>query len=242
VRRPAHSPRLRDFMQMRPVSLQTLTNFTTGLKSRLELFAQERVVTDRAIAPRFNVFDYIKPNENRLSDIIAHLLDPHGRHGQGDSFLSAFCENLHISVPATVECKIHRENPTSRIERHLRRIDILVDFGSSAIAIENKPWATDEEDQIKDYVDHLEKRFAGNFTILYLTSEGRLPTSIPAAFAQRLRYENKLNLIAYRGLIRAWLEVCQSRCDAPNVRVFLKAFVNYIDDQFHLATIQEPVK
>ena len=31
----------------------------------------------------FNVFDAIRPDENRLSDILRDLLDPRGAHGQG---------------------------------------------------------------------------------------------------------------------------------------------------------------
>ena len=38
----------------------------------------------------FNVVsEFIRPNENRLSDIIACLLDANGSHGQGSKFLNS---------------------------------------------------------------------------------------------------------------------------------------------------------
>src|SRR5437762_477168 len=64
-------------------------------------------------APSFRVLSLLSPDENRLSDIIAELLDPHGSHGQGTAFLTLFalrCPSVaggplnHVSV--------HRESCT----------------------------------------------------------------------------------------------------------------------------------
>jgi hypothetical protein len=128
------------------------------------------------------VFDYIRPKENRLSDLIRDLLDANGAHGQGDIFLRDFIETVCATTPAswTFRSAI-RENSTSLIESHRRRIDIVVDLQSFGIGIENKPWADDQEDQIRDYVAHLERRFAGKFVIVYLSSAGEGPTSIEPA-------------------------------------------------------------
>src|SRR4051794_32824876 len=51
---------------------------------------------NRTEARRFNVFSLIKPDENRLSDILADLLDPDGPHGQGNLFLRLLLEQLGI--------------------------------------------------------------------------------------------------------------------------------------------------
>ena len=41
-------------------------------------------------APNFLALSLLSPDENRLSDIIAEMLDPQGAHGQGAAFLTLF--------------------------------------------------------------------------------------------------------------------------------------------------------
>lgn len=212
-----------------------LESFGTNLQYRLNLLAQTRVHTDRLLATRHNVFDYIEPDENRLSDIIADLLDATGPHGQGDTFSRLFVTSISDKPFPREMCSVFRENVTSRIDSHLRRIDVLADFGSSGVAIENKPWAGDQKDQISDYVAHLDRRFAGAFTIVYLTETGTKPTSIGPPECNRLLNEKKLLLWAYPGAMRRWLEQCYRACDADPVRIFLRNFIGYIDSTFRKA-------
>ena len=51
---------------------------------------------DKRLATGFNVFDLIEPDENKLSDILADLLDPKGSHGQGDLFLRLLLQQLDL--------------------------------------------------------------------------------------------------------------------------------------------------
>ncbi len=53
---------------------------------------------DRKQATGFNVFDFIDPDENKLSDVLAWLLDPKGSHGQGDVFLLLLFEHLGFGL------------------------------------------------------------------------------------------------------------------------------------------------
>src|SRR5262245_47098510 len=47
------------------------------------------------LAPDFSVFTrYIQPDENRLSLVLADLLDPDGDHGQGQLFLREFLDRF----------------------------------------------------------------------------------------------------------------------------------------------------
>ena len=216
-----------------------LERFASNFQYRMKLLSDTRVHTDRLLATRYNVFDYIRPNENRLSDIIRDLLDPNGFHGQGDNFLREFITVTCAHPPTWTSCRLHRENTTSLIENHLRRIDVLIDFGKFGIAIENKPWAGDQEDQIGDYVKHLERRFAGRFVIVYLSASGSRPTSINAPAAQQLLRAKRLVLTAYPGHFRGWLMNCYKNCAAEKVRWFLLDFVAYIDATFALQTSVE---
>ena len=198
-----------------------------------EALGQTRQHTDRLLATRFNVFDYIRANENRLSDVIRDLLDANGTHGQGDLFLREFVETVCDAMPAGwTFCSAVRESSTSLIESHRRRIDIVVDLQSFGIGIENKPWANDQDDQIRDYVAHLRLRFAGKFAIVYLSSTGEKPTSIEPAVAEELLAAKKLVLWAYGGAFHAWLERCHRVCASEKVRWFLYDFMTYAAQTF----------
>ena len=213
---------------------ENLQRFAESLQYRIRLLGETRVHTDRLLATRHNVFSYIRPDENRLSDIIRDLLDPRGPHGQSEAFL---CEFIAQTCPREINpnsCNVFRENVTSRIESHLRRIDILVDLGDFGIAIENKPWATDQQDQISDYVAHLERRFTGEFVIVYLTRNGGKPQSLASSQCDRLLSTRKLLLWNYQGVFRAWLKRCYRECEADVVRFFLRNFIAYIDDTFQV--------
>jgi hypothetical protein len=217
---------------MSAITHAELAQFTSSLKYRLKLLDQTRVHTDRFLATRFNIFDYLEPNENLLSDIIADLVDPTGTHGQGDIFLkellSLICKDVQ---PAWKSCAVNREDLTTFIDSNRRRIDVLIDFGNRGIAIENKPWAPEQKDQVGDYVSHLRRKFGGNFTIVYLSRDGSEPTSLKAALKKQLVNENKLLLVAYRGSFYDWLLSCQKNCMAEKIRSFLGDFMNYIDQQ-----------
>jgi hypothetical protein len=225
--------------RMSAFSRTDLQQFVQSLQYRIRLLTETRVHTDRLLATRHNVFVYIEPDENRLSDILRDLLDPTGPHGQRDTFLRRFVAKIPGQSLAVGPCLVFREHITSRIESHLRRIDILVDFGESGLAIENKPWAGDQTDQISDYVSHLERRFAGKFVIVYLTRNEAKPTSLGSGECDRLLREKKLLLWAYPGVLRAWLTNCYKECDAEAVRIFLRNFIEYIDDTFRVTKEDE---
>lgn len=109
----------------------------------------------------------------------------------------------------------------------------------SAWRFENKPWTDDQTDQISDYVSHLECRFAGKFVIVYLTPNGAKPGSLNRAECDRLLQENKLLLWAYPGVFRSWLSKCYKECDAEAVKMFLRNFIQYIDDTFRVTKEEE---
>jgi hypothetical protein len=209
-----------------------LARIMGNLSYRLKLLAQTRRSTDRLLATRFNIFDYLEPDENFLSDLIHDLLEVDGRHGQGDAFLKAFITTM---CPATAPWKfqsLEREEKTGLIASHQRRMDVLIDLGEFGIALENKPWAEDGKDQIHDYVAHLDRRFAGKFAIIYLSRDGGKPTSIRADRGERLIKEKKLVLAAYCGLFRDWLECCYRLCAAEKIRWFLTDFITYVEQEF----------
>src|SRR4051794_10047002 len=107
------------------------TTFFTELRDRLVDYRHAKQRADRPSAPAFSVFDYIRPDENRLSDILADLLDPTGPHAQGAVFVRQFLEHAGIHFDLRAEdfdqVRITREDLTTQLLAN-RRIDLTLDI------------------------------------------------------------------------------------------------------------------
>jgi hypothetical protein len=157
---------------------KSIKRYFSDISFRMNNFNISKKRLDIYLSNDFNVFELINPDENKLSDIIADLLDVHGTHGQGNLFLYEFFSVANINQKNISNFKVVREDTTTYISRSNRRIDITIDLGDFGIGIENNPWASDQADQVNDYKEHLDKKFSGNFSIVYVTGDGSEPTSI----------------------------------------------------------------
>lgn len=209
------------------------SHFFKELDFRLNLFQTYKQSFDKYLASEFNVFQYILPNENRLSDIIADLLDPKGRHGQKEIFLKEFIEIVGKSGKCDVlKGKIIREKTTDYILNSQRRIDIIIDFGDFGIGIENKPWAIDQKDQLKEYDQHLMKKYKDSYLLIYLTATGSDPDSLSKSEIEFLKNQEKFLNMAYPDKFNTWLESCYKQSDSEKIRMFLRDFIKYIYFEF----------
>jgi len=213
--------------------MRELDSFFHDIGYRLKIAQDTKKLLDKRLASSFSLFPYIAPNENRISEIIRDLLDPNGNHGQGDIFLQKFLEVIGKSDIYEIgdQAEIRTEEPTTSIENNRRRIDIIIEIKRnnhyhSGIAIENKPWAIDQKNQVYDYFLHIKSRYPNNHYIIYLTPDGRKP---PPHSAQKI-YDNhieKLICMSYQTDIASWLNVCYKESQADYVRHFLLDFLNY---------------
>lgn len=164
-------------------------------------------------------------------------MDAQASHGQGSRFLEAFVQ--HFNIPwHEQDCagaSVTTEVPTERIVAWNRRIDILVwsSVQSKAIAVENKPWATDQQNQVADYLLHIKVSFPGNYRLLYLSSDGSGPSdvSIDADEKAAALSDERLVVVAYKMLV-PWLQQCRAVCRADRVSSFLSEFVRFIEKIF----------
>ena len=130
-------------------------------------------VRSKTGVPGFNVFDYLRKNseqervpELQLSRIIAHLLDPRQTHGQETLFLRAFLDAAGLNGdrgwPDIGGNGIDVEVETEHSTRANRSIDIFVEIVADkqryCLAIENKPYADDLENQVQDYLKYLSEK------------------------------------------------------------------------------------
>ena len=207
---------------------------------RLDNFNSAKKKLDIYLSSSFNVFGYIKPNENLISDIIADMLNPFGNHGQKDLFLQKFFD---IIIPDEINNNasytVQREVATNYITHHNRRIDIIIsDNENFGIGIENKPWAGEQPNQIKDYVEHLTKKYH-KFILIYLSGNGSEPTSIDNEPKKELLENKKLINRSYAGKFLVWLGTCYKECESNKYRWFLKDFIRYVEITFPKINIEE---
>jgi hypothetical protein len=216
----------------------SMGRFFADVQFRLQLSRRMRQDIDVYAATEFSVFRYLTADEALLSDIIADLLDPNGAHSQGDVFLRHFLEMTDRAGRCRgVLQRVVREPKTTHIGRSLRRIDLLLDFGETAMAIENKPWAIEQEDQIGDYIEHLEARYGpGRYLVVFLSGSGARPQSLRPRDYDRLDRGGQLITVAYTPSFVQFLRSCWRDCRADRVRWFLDDFGRYVEETFSVGT------
>ena len=205
---------------------QRVNDFFSILNQKLIIHRQTKLHLDRFLSTDFNVFAWIKPDEKRLSKIISNLLNPACSHGQQHVFLDAFLRR--IGKNDLCDKQALQVATEYRIENPEGWIDVLVNFGTFVIAIENKPWAKEGHEQVDKYSNYLNKKYDDQFCLIYLTPSGEEPGSIDRDKRERLTKEDKLLCISYHSHILEWLRECCQLCKSNKFREFLRDFMDYI--------------
>ena len=185
--------------------------------------------------PDFNLLTLISPKELQLSRLLSALLDPGGPHEQGDVFLHSFIKTISPGFFRKIKDKKakilleHDTGPTGRI-------DILIDFeGRFGVAVENKPYAGDQERQIERYARWLENRYGpDNFFIVYLSGEGNDPSEKSLSEQAKKSLETRFRNFSY-GDLNHWLKETANeiRTEPPRRLDFLlDEIISHIDMEF----------
>lgn len=185
-----------------------LWRFFETLRPRLEMARKVDEELNSQLAYRFNVLDYIRTSELGLSRVIADLLDPRATHGQRALFLDIILRGLQRSsrdrgrplrltrrYGENEDWRVVEESVDVQVERTIttpdgpRRLDVSVEFTGSdehrrCLAIENKPYAGDQPNQIgaylrfmKDEYGHQHGHQSTNHLLIYLSPTGNPPSS-----------------------------------------------------------------
>jgi hypothetical protein len=220
-----------------PVEQRELERFFADINYRVHLAETLKRQLDVRLATGFNVFDLIEPDENRLSDVLAGLLDPKGNHGQGDLFLRLLFERLGLGSDAKLRTKdatVRREAPMRGTREDHRRMDVFVNAGV-LLAIENKVDSPEQQDQVSDYLVDLERLCPCSpgqpiqNTLIYLTPDHRSPESLSETELEKHQKSGRLHCWSYQDDLRDWLDACRRDCEAQKIRDFLSDFIAYIE-------------
>lgn len=189
---------------------------------------QERA---RLLGENFNLFEILRIEHYEVSThsrLIAELLDPQGRHGQGTLFLDAFLQVFAF------QDKIESKSATVHVEHGIGvksevsggRLDILIQDGKGRkIAIENKIYAADQENWVVRYSEALN----AEDSLVYLTLLGTEIDGYREDDSGRIRVANDIEVHrrSYQNHILEWLNLCHQR--AVSLPVIRETLVQYRD-------------
>jgi hypothetical protein len=200
----------------------------------------------------------MRTSEVRLhSAILADLLNPFGKHEQGDIFLKLFLEYFNYSHFDSSTAKVIPEHYIGPVtETKGGRIDILgTDAKGRHLIIENKIYAQDQNNQLIRY--HNFDQFS---KILYLTLDGKDPENYSISNENRndsaqdtdqtfhdeefarltLVKDRDFQCISYKRDIIEWLELCKNKSiDFPLLHGILSQYIFLIKSLTNQSTNQK---
>lgn len=133
---------------------------------------------------RFNIFDVLKISnaEIRHSNMLAWLFTPNENHGFGSAILAGLIQKAaETDAQGRLDALklLLMDLDDFLVEREWKNIDILIssEKEKTVIAIENKIWTGEHDDQLNRYRKIIEKAYPDyNMIFLYLTPDGDEPS------------------------------------------------------------------
>jgi hypothetical protein len=204
------------------------------LRTEFKKFDSGLIENKKQIAPDFNAFEILYALELPLSRMIGEFLNPKGNHAHGQVFLDLFIDkflrnNLLVKKSKNISVKLEHVIENGRI-------DILIDFDDKfGIAIENKPYADDQNQQIIRYCNHLSSVYGNNnFAMIYLSADGSEPTEKSLTKNEREQLGKQFIIISYPQL-RTWYLDCAvitEKSKSDRLTAIINEFAEYINRVF----------
>lgn len=197
------------------------------LMTRINEISNKYEEISKVSGDNFNVFRVIEltSDEVRLhSKFLAELLNPKGSHGQGSKFLDLFIQQFDIKNVDPETSKVDVEKYIgNKTDTEGGRIDILIeDSNQNAIIIENKIYASDQENQLVRY----SKYTTNSKIIFYLNLDGSDPSEYSC---HGLKIDEDFKVISYKDDILTWLENCKKESvSLPLLREGITHYMNLI--------------
>lgn len=205
-----------------------IETFFREVRFKEELHYKLTEVYRKKLILDFNPLDFVKWNENKVSEIIAFFLDPQASHAQGDLYLRMFVEYFELSFHYSDYSKVRvilEENTDNN-----RRVDIVISYDNfkRVIGIENKiyPWTKDQPFQVADYIKHLKTYCkTEDYHLLYLAPRGKvLDINSAGENYDEMLVDGKLKLINYEEHIIDLVHRFAMHTDNDRLRSFIKDF------------------
>lgn len=216
-----------------------LDRFNDLLEKNNEIKEEERKKGNK-----FNIFNVLKLERKELihSAFIAELLNPNGDHGMKDEFLKAFIkvlkiENLGLRTKSAIIEKEKWVGKKTKTQGGI--IDILITDNKRAVIIENKIYASDQDNQLLRYKNYAQREYGENYRLYYLTLDCHEASDSSIGNYSSMSH-NCYECISYDGEIYKWINICiELSTEKPLVHQTLIAYRDLLkqltnqDDPYH---------
>ncbi len=176
----------------------------------------------------FNIFSILKLERNEVqthSNFIFELLNHRGSHNQERLFLKLFLEKvLRLTDYGDIKkAEAFQESFTSE----KRRIDFVIKTEKYQIGIEMKIDATDQNNQLKDYMNELKKAKGKEPKLYYLTLTGYEASEESTGGGEGKKVE--YSLVSFENDIYNWITTCiEKSATMPLLREGLSHYKNLV--------------
>jgi len=194
----------------------------------------EELINKQKAFENFNIFSTLGVEllETRHSKFIAELLNPNGTHGCGSLFLERFLllepiQNKLKEVGLDTfykNVKVETEQ-FHIVEKKQSYIDIVIETKDTAIVIENKIYAPDQNKQLYRYHKAKYNENYKNIIVIYLTLDGKLPTE---ESLNNLSCDD-IELISYEVHIIDWLMSVIEIVKFDNIRNIIDQYLSTLE-------------
>lgn len=185
----------------------------------------------------FNIFEILKAEHYEVSThsaILAELLNSKGSHGCTDLFLKSFLEVLDQKefFQNLCDVTIEVENSIGALDNNKEyggRIDLIIhEKHNSAIIIENKIYADDQDKQLYRYCRYAQSTYKKSI-VLYLTLDGKTPSD-KTTKGDDTKIKVDPQSISYQYHIKRWIENCIEKVySKTNLQNSLKQYLQVIN-------------
>lgn len=161
---------------------------------------------------QYNLFSVLRSDSDEVrlhSRFLVDILSPEGSHNYGEIFLNDLLQRLSISLTGDI-----------KVDCEYKNIDILIRSPDTAVIIENKIYAGDQDKQLQRYYETMRNEGYINIYLFYLTLDGKSASDQSIGTLQ-----DKVSNLSYADEIHAWIQRCTEIAvrDAP----LREAFIQY---------------
>lgn len=181
-------------------------------------------------AKDYNIFSVlqIQAKEVLTCRMIADLLNPRGQHGAGAEYLKIFMKNC-LEIEETKTALLNQAIVTAEYSIDAeRRIDLVIESGTSFFPIEVKIYAADQKSQCFDYYQFAKRKDA-QAKVYYLTLDGHRPGKESVSSGNQFIPEEDVVCLSFREHILNWLRACKN-CGKPEMIPILEQFIQSIEN------------
>jgi hypothetical protein len=167
---------------------------------------------------KYNIFKIadIARKEVIMCRVLADLMNPRGKHGQGSRYLGLFRETIASKLPGRPVLDLeHTRVTTEYVIDENRRIDIVLEDGNVFVPVEVKIGAGDQLNQLADYFTFARTKNRNNhIPVLYLTVDGHEPPDFSKDGIGKDGYVP----LSFKNDVLVWLEAC-ARENTPETTI-----------------------